>query len=184
MANETSGDVRAWLRAAHPFRNPRTLDEATRAARAGAWALALYALVRFGDAAALVIWREAYVEALATTLARLGPAEAVAPALALVEGMGVAAQAFGAIAAGVAALAFAGVQWRWPSPVLPALLALLILYDLLTLAAAWALDLAAPLPWPFYGGLPATVAALVLALAGFRGGLARGRLKRAAPAAA
>lgn len=184
MSIDTAGDVRAWLRAANPFRHPRNLVEATRAARVGAWALALYALVRFGDAAALVIWREAYVGAVADALARMGPAEVVAPVLETAQGLGMAAQTFGALGAAVLALALAGVQWRWPGPVLPALLALFILYVLLTLAAASALDLALALPWPFHGGLPATVAALVLALAGFRGGLARGRLKRVSPAAA
>lgn len=177
MAIETSGDVCAWLRAANPLSPSRTPEATLTAARVGALALGVYALSQWGKAVAVALWPDVWLDASMAAFDRLGPPEATAAArellnIALLQQM-MANLVFGVLAAGLAAL-----QWFRPGAILPAILALMLAWGLLGLLATAAMGLAPPLSWPLYGTLPASFAALVLALAGLRGGLALGRMKR------
>lgn len=178
MEIDTGGDVRAWLRAANPFRRSRDLTEAARAARVGAWALLLFGLSRLGDAIWIALWPGVYLEAVLGTLRATAPAPAVDHVMTMVGDLAVAMQVVGATAWGFVALALAAVQWRWMTGFLPGALAALLLYDFFSLAMTAAIGLAPPMSWPLHGGLPAVLAAMVLAIAGARGGMRLRALRR------
>lgn len=178
MEIDTGGDVRAWLRAANPFRRSRDLTEAARAARVGAWALLLFGLSRLGDAIWIALWPEVYLQGVIGTLGDVAPGPALAEVIAEAGDMAVSLQVVAAATWGFLALALAAAQWRWMTGFLPGGLAALQLYGFFSLAVTAAIGPALPLNWPFSGGLPATFAAMVLAIAGARGGMRLRALRR------